>query len=175
MTNEIKQTNDDQSRTPAPRAADPFAALRAEMDRVFDSFSSGFGPLPSIFGSRPFGERLATPAVGTQFAPHVDVRENAEEIAIDAELPGIEEKDISLTVQDGVLTLSAEKKLEKRDEKDNYHMLERRYGTFQRALRLPDSVDEDKIEASFDKGVLKVRLPKRPEAAKSERRIEIKN
>ena len=96
------------------------------------------------------------------------------EIAVEAELPGLDEKDVSLTIANGVLTIQGEKKLEHEEEKENYHVMERRYGSFQRSLRIPDTVDEKKIEARFDKGVLKVTLPKRAEAASEPRKIEIK-
>lgn len=93
---------------------------------------------------------------------------------VEAELPGLDEKDVSLTMQNGVLTIQGEKKLEFDEEKENYHVMERRYGSFQRSLRVPDTVDEGKVEARFDNGVLKVTLPKRPEAGGAQRKIEIK-
>lgn len=106
--------------------------------------------------------------------PSMDVKETDKEISIEAELPGLDEKDLSLTMQNGVLTIEGEKKLEHEEEKENYHVMERRYGGFHRSLRIPDTVNEDKIEARFDKGVLKVVLPKRPEVAAEHRKIEIK-
>jgi HSP20 family protein len=104
----------------------------------------------------------------------MDVKETDKEIVVEAELPGIDDKDISLSVQDGVLTIRGEKKLERDEEKENYRMMERRHGSFQRSVRLPDTVDEDKVEASFDNGVLKVSLPKRPGAIGKQRTIPIK-
>jgi HSP20 family protein len=92
---------------------------------------------------------------------------------VEAELPGIDEKDVSLSLQAGVLTIRGEKKHEHEEEKENYRMMERRYGSFQRSLRLPDTLDEDKVEASFNNGVLKVSLPKRPEAMGKQRTIPI--
>jgi HSP20 family protein len=97
-----------------------------------------------------------------------------KEILVEAELPGIDDNDISLSLQDGVLTIRGEKKLERDEEKENYRMMERRHGSFQRSVRLPDTIDEDNIEASFDNGVLKVRLPKRPEAIGKQRTIPIR-
>ena len=105
--------------------------------------------------------------------PHVDVKETDKEIVVEAELPGMDEKDISLAVKGGVLTIRGEKKHEHEEEKVNYRMMERRYGSFQRSLRLPDTVDEDKVEASFENGVLKVIVPKRPEAIGKQRTIPI--
>ena len=107
-------------------------------------------------------------------APHMDVRETDKDIVVEAELPGIDEKDVSLSLQDGVLTIRGEKKHEHEEEKENYRMMERRYGSFQRSVRLPDTMDEDKVEASFNNGVLKVSLPKHPEAIGKQRTIPIK-
>ena len=150
----------------APRYSDPFGALRSEMDRLFDSFTGGLPTFPRVFGS--------SGARGLALMPSMDVKETDKEISIEAELPGLDEKDVSLTIQNGVLTIEGEKKFEHEEEKENYHVMERRYGGFQRSLRIPDTVNEDKIEARFDKGVLKVVLPKRPEAASEQRKIAIK-
>jgi HSP20 family protein len=150
----------------APRYSDPFGALRSEMDRLFDSFMGGLPTFPTMFG--PSATR------GFALMPSMDVKETDKEITIAAELPGLDEKDVSLTIQNGVLTIEGEKRLEHEEEKENYHVMERRYGGFQRSLRIPDTVNEGKIEARFDKGVLKVVLPKRPEAAAEQRKIEIK-
>ena len=148
----------------APRYSDPFSALRAEMDSLFDSFMGGLPAFSGMFGTS--GGR------GFTLTPH-NVRETDKEIVVEAELPGINEKDISLALQDGVLTIRGEKKHEHDEEKENYRMMERRYGSFQRSLRLPDTVDEDKVEASFDNGVLKVSVPRRPEAIGKQRTIPI--
>src|SRR5215475_10095288 len=158
--------NKPSKRDVAPRYSDPFSALRAEMDSLFDSFMGGLPAFSGMFGAgrdRSFA-----------LAPHIDVRESDKEIVVEAELPGIDEKDISLNLQDGVLTIRGEKKHEHDEEKENYRVMERRYGSFQRSLRLPDTVDEDKVEASFDNGVLKVRIPKRPEAVGKQRTIPMK-
>jgi HSP20 family protein len=149
-----------------PRYSDPFNALRAEMDSLFDNFLGGPPAFPRMFGTS--GDR------GFAITPHMDVRENDKEIVVEAELPGIDEKNVSLALQDGVLTIRGEKKHEHDEEKENYRVMERRYGSFQRSLRLPDTVDEDKVEASFNNGVLKVSLPKRPEAIGKQRTIPIK-
>ena len=93
-----------------------------------------------------------------------------------AELPGVEEKDIELTLANGLLTIRGEKKTE-RDEKDtnkNWHVIERSYGAFSRSIALPFEPASDKVEAKFDKGVLKVTAAKKPEAVKAERKIEVK-
>ena len=132
------------------------------MDNLFDSFMGGLPAFSGMFGtSRDRGFTLA---------PHMDVRESDKELLLEAELPGINEKDISLNLQNGVLTIRGEKKHE---HDEDYRVMERRYGSFHRSLRLPDTVDEDKVEASFDNGVLKVRIPKRPEAVGKQRKIPI--
>jgi HSP20 family protein len=86
----------------------------------------------------------------------------------------VEEKDISVTLTNGALTIKGEKKQEKQEKSENYHVTERSFGSFQRSLRLPEVVDDTKVEAKFDKGVLKVTATKKPEAVKAQRRIEIK-
>jgi len=147
------------------RYRDPFAEMRAEMDRVFDSFlGRGFFGRPALFGR---GELPAT------IAPDIDVRENDNEIVLEAELPGIDEKNVEVVVRNGVLALKGEKKSERDEKKDTYHLIERSYGSFERSFQLPEGVDEAQIKADFDKGVLRVTVPKRPEAAKSEKKIPI--
>ena len=136
------------------------------MDSLFDSFMGG---LPAFSGMLGTGAGRGFP-----LTPHMDVKETDKEIVVETELPGIDEKDISLALQDGVLTIRGEKKHEHDEEKENYRVMERRYGSFQRSVRLPDTVDEDKVEASFNNGVLKVSLPKRPEAIGKQRTIPIK-
>lgn len=105
--------------------------------------------------------------------PSIDVRETETEFVVEAELPGMDEKDVSVTLNNGILTLKGEKKSEREEKKDDYHLMERSYGSFQRSFRVADAVDADKVNASFDKGVLTVTMPKRPEAVKTEKRIPI--
>jgi HSP20 family protein len=136
------------------------------MDRLFDTFTGGLPTFPSIFG--PSGTRAFA------LTPSLDVKETDKEIVVEAELPGLEDKDVSLTMQNGILTIQGEKRLEFDEEKENYHVMERRYGSFQRSMRVPETVDEAKVDARFENGVLKVTLPKRPEATSEQRKIEIK-
>ena len=82
-------------------------------------------------------------------------------------------KDVSVTLNSGVLTLKGQKKSEREEKKDDYHLIERSYGSFQRSFQVAETIDADKVKATFEKGVLKVMLPKRPEAAKAEKRIPI--
>ncbi len=168
-----------QSQTPAaqpaqpsvPAAVDPFTAMRREMDRVFDRFGGGF------FGRMPaFGDMFGGESLTRALQPTVDVHETADGIEIEAELPGVEEKDMAVAVRDGVLSIRAERRYEAKDgkgEAKQAHVVERSYGMFERAFRLPDTVDPDKIAASFDKGVLKVTAPKTATPPPRERRIEI--
>ena len=161
MAQEIKK----KEATPAPsRYIDPFAPIRAEMDRVFDSFlGRGFGGRPTFFREGARGVVV----------PDIDIRESASELVFEAELPGMEEKDISLTLRNGVLTLKGEKKSERAEKDENFHLMERTYGSFQRSFELPDTVDEDKVSAAFQKGVLKITMPKRPETVRAEKKITI--
>jgi len=161
MAQEIKKQEPTE---PAPtRWYDPFAEMRAEMDRVFDSFlGRGRGRFPSLFGGET---RMVMPSI--------DVKETDTEMVVEAELPGAEEKDVNVTLRDGILTIKGEKKSEREEKKQDYHLTERSYGSFERSFRLPDTIDDSKISANFDKGVLKVTLPKRPEAAKPEKTIPI--
>ena len=148
-----------------PRYRNPFAEVRAEMDRVFDSF------LGRNFFGRP--ALLSRAEIAAEVAFDVDVHENEKEIVFEAELPGIDEKDIQVVVRDGVLSLKGEKKSERDEKKDAYHLVERSFGSFERAFELLDSADEEKIKADFNKGVLRVVVPKRPEAVKAEKKIPI--
>jgi HSP20 family protein len=161
MTNDPDRS----SRKDASRYSDPISALRAEVDSLFDSFMGRLPAFSGMFGTS--GGR------GFTLTPHVDVRETDKEIVVEAELPGIDEKDISLDLKDGVLTIRGEKKHEYDEEKGNYRVMERRYGSFQRSLRLADTADENKVEANFDNGVLKVSVAKRPEAIGKQRTIPI--
>jgi HSP20 family protein len=162
MAQEIKKP--EVGGTPATRYRDPFAEMRSEMDRLFDNF----------LGRGFFGRSgLPTVQAPTVAAPDVDIRENDKELVIEAEMPGLDEKDINVSLRDGVLTLKGEKKSQREEKKDTYHVMERNYGAFQRSFQLPETIDEERINASFDKGVLRIAIPKRPEAVKAERKIPI--
>jgi len=146
----------------------PLTNLRSEMNRVFDNF---FGD--SFFA--PFGRGMAMPSIsgGSFMAPSVDVKETDKAVVLTAELPGLDEKDVELVLKDGRLTLKGEKKYEKDQEDENVHLMERRYGSFQRSFQVPDTVDVNKIDARFEKGVLTVTMPRKPSAAKAEKKIKI--
>ena len=162
MAQEIKKT--ETGATPVQRYIDPLAAMRSEIDRVFDSFlGRGIDRFPML--SR-IEDRDAV-------VPSIDVRETETEFVVEAELPGMDEKDVSVILNNGVLTLKGEKKSEREEKKDDYHLTERSYGSFQRSFQVAKTIDADKVKAGFENGVLKVTLPKRPEAVKAEKRIPI--
>jgi HSP20 family protein len=109
-------------------------------------------------------------------SPNIDVAESKDAIVMTAELPGVDEKDVDVILADGMLTVRGEKKTE-RDEQDkdkNWHVVERSYGSFNRTIPLPFDPDPAKVEAKFDKGVLRIHLPKPAEVAKKQQKIEIK-
>lgn len=141
-------------------ARDPFKSLREEIDQAFESFGK---TLPAGF------KAFAAPKL-----PAVDVAETADALEVTAELPGVEEKDIELTVSPGVLTIRGEKKSEHEKTEKDMHVVERAYGSFSRAVPLPFDPDPKAVEATFKNGVLKVHLPKPAEAKKPVEKIAIK-
>jgi HSP20 family protein len=163
---------------PAARRAaslwQPFETLREEMDRVFDEFTRGFGRFPLSRRTVEIEPMLRYETSFGVSAPVVDVVEKEKEYQISAELPGLDEKDVEVSIADDLLTIKGEKKEEREEKAKNYYVSERRYGAFQRSFQIPSGVDADKIGASFQKGVLMVTLPKTPEAQTKEKRIAIK-
>jgi HSP20 family protein len=139
---------------------DPFAAFRREMERLFDSFGRDIG--------WPTGDR-GTAAT----APSIDVSETDSELRIDADLPGVEEKDVDVAISDNVLTIKGEKKAEKEEKKKDFHLVERSYGSFSRSLTLPFAADPAKAKATFKNGVLSITLPKPPEVKAKSKKIAI--
>jgi HSP20 family protein len=103
------------------------------------------------------------------WAPRVDISEDDGKIVVKADLPGVEEKDVSVKVEDSVLTVSGERKFAKETEEENFHRVERTYGSFSRSFTLPETADTDKVSAKYDKGVLHISIPKvetKPKTAK---------
>lgn len=139
---------------------DPFRDLRSLQDEVNRLFSTN---LSRVFGD----EGIARGA----WNPTVDIFENKDQIVIEAELPGMNREDFDLSFENNVITLRGERKFEKRDESDNYHRVERSYGSFTRSFTLPPTVSGEGISAEYRNGVLRVALPKREEV--KARRIEI--
>ncbi|MFQ5773981.1 MAG: Hsp20/alpha crystallin family protein [Kiloniellaceae bacterium] len=176
MAKKIEVTKGDKGKgTLAARdvPAHPLLALRQQMDRLFDEFLGDWrlpSPPRELFEFEPFPVPLwSRGVVDVKF----DVSETDDAIEITAELPGIDEKDVELRLSDGILTMKGEKKAETETRERDYYLSERRYGSFARSMRVPESVDRDKITARFDKGVLTVTLPKRPEARSKKKRISI--
>ena len=151
----------------------PFESLHREIDRLFDDVGQGFWRSPF---RRPLVdlEPLWPQKLSWTAAPAVDFVEGAKAYEVTAELPGMDEKNIEVKVVNGGLTIKGEKKEEKEEKEKGYYLSERRFGSFERYLRIPEGVDTDKIDASFKKGVLTVTLPKKPEAQKPEKKIDIK-
>jgi len=147
---------------PSRSYEDMFMPLRREMDQLFDSFTRGWG-LPTLASGESF------------LSPRVDIAETETGLEMTAELPGIDPKAIELELDDDVLTLKAERKSdhEEKDDKRHYHLTERSIGTYMRSFTLPFTPDRDKITADFDKGVLKVTVPRSPDQPKATKRIEI--
>ncbi len=151
----------------------PVENLRREIDRLFEAFDLGYWRSPfrrPLFAMEPFWRR----ELRWTAAPAVDVTESEKAYEVTAELPGMDEKNIEVKVVNGGLTIKGEKQEEKEEKKKDYYLHERRFGSFERCFEVPEGVDADKIEASFKKGVLSVTLPKKPEAQKPEKKIEVK-
>jgi HSP20 family protein len=108
------------------------------------------------------------------FNPQVDISETDKEYLVVAELPGLAENDVQVSLRHHIITISGDKKAEKRDIGKNYYRVEQSYGSFNRSISLPDEVDEDKIEAAFKNGVLTINLPKTTEGVSQQKRITIK-
>ena len=136
-----------------------FDRIKREMDRVWDSFLEG--------------KPMRRAEDGREWLPSVDVSETKGDLVIKAELPGLDPKDIDISMNNGYLTIKGEKKHEKEEKDENYHLLERSYGSFTRTVRLPREVQHDKITASFKNGVLRITLPKSEEAKKKEIKIKV--
>jgi HSP20 family protein len=153
---------------------DVWQSFRAEMDRLFDRFAGGFG-FPSL--RRMFDIEPAWRSAGSfSFAtPAIDMSEDEKAYKISAELPGLDARDIDISLSGDMLVLKGEKRQEKEEKDKNYYVSERAYGSFQRAFELPASVDRDKVAADFAKGVLTITLPKTAQAQKPQKKIEVKS
>src|SRR5690606_25130989 len=139
---------------------DPFRELRTLQDELNRVFSSTLG-------------RSGETALGRgAWNPNVDIFENRDQIVLEAELPGISPDDVNISIENNVLTIHGERKFEKKDEGENFHRVERSYGSFTRSFTLPPTVSSDNVAATFENGVLRLELAKREEA--KPRRIEIK-
>lgn len=158
--------------TPRSPAESPWTSFRAEMDRLFDRFSGAFA-MPSLRGMFD-SEQSAYQRSFTLTAPSVDVAEDEKAFKIIAEVPGLEQKDVEVSISGDMLILKGEKRQESEKEEKEYHVSERAYGSFQRSFTLPETVDRNKIGAELAKGVLTITLPKTAEAQKPAQKIEVK-
>ncbi len=138
----------------------PFQAMQREMDRLFEDFGKRF-PFP--------GEENGFDSL----SPVINVSETDTEIEVTAELPGVDEKDIDVTLVDNRLTIKGEKNTDKEKKEKNYHLVERSYGSFQRSITLPFAIESGQVKANFEKGVLTVTLPKPPEIEAKTKKIAI--
>jgi HSP20 family protein len=141
----------------------PFRDIFTLQDRMNDLFSSTL---------RGCGEE-GVPATRAGWAPSVDICEDGNNLYLEAELPGMTQKDINVKLENSTLTIQGERKWEKEDKKENYHRVERAYGSFMRSFTVPTSVDGEKVQASYRDGILKVTMPKRPESKPREISVKI--
>ncbi len=140
---------------------DPFrelSNLQDRMNRLFQDFTPGRED-----------ELMAT----GNFVPPVDVYEDEHAVTLKFEVPGVEQKDIDIRLENNTLTVRGERRFEKEEKEENFHRIERRYGSFSRSFTLPNTVDPDQVNAEFDNGVLKVRLAKRAEAKPKQIKVNI--
>lgn len=144
----------------ARREANPFSFLQQEIDRLFEGMTRGFPSFPAFSGT-------------SVNLPRMDVSETDKAIEIEAELPGLEPKDVQINLADDVLTIRGEKKSEREEKDKDYHLVERSFGSFSRSVQLPQGVKAEDVSAEIAKGVLKVTV-KKPAPAQS-KQIEIKS
>jgi len=138
---------------------DPFREMRSLQDEVNRLFSSSFN-------------RGGNDLTRGSWSPSVDIFENKDNIVLEAELPGMKPEDVDISIENNVLTIHGERKFEKKDDQDNFHRVERSYGSFTRSFTLPSTVSSENADATFENGVLRLTLAKREEA--KPKRIEVK-
>jgi HSP20 family protein len=138
---------------------DPFrevASLQNRMNALFRDLNEGESPLTTA-----------------SFVPAVDIYEDEKKVALKLEVPGVEEKDLDVSVENNTLTVKGERKFEKEEKEENFHRIERRYGSFFRSFTLPSTVDTEHIAASYNAGVLKLELQKKPEAQPKQIKVNV--
>jgi HSP20 family protein len=141
---------------------DPFREFSTLQDRMNRLFRESYGP-------EGREESLTT----TTFAPPVDVYEDEHSVTLKIEVPGIDEKDIDVRIENNVLTVHGERKFEKEEKEENFRRVERQYGSFTRTFTLPTTVDAEKVSANYDKGILKIALPKKAEAKPKQIKVNV--
>ncbi len=139
------------------RPARELSTLRREMDRLFEDF---------------FGDKGGFLPEAGKWVPAVDVSETHDNILVKAEIPGMESEDIDVKLNGDILTIEGEKREDKEEKEENYHLIERRRGSFARSIRIPVPVDADKITAKYEKGVLTVTLPKKEESKAKQIKVQ---
>jgi len=146
----------------------PIVQLHREMDRLFDNAFRGFG-------LSPFKSDLFTPLTASGLLkPQVDIGATDKEYSITLEVPGVDEKDVTVEIANNTMTIRGEKKQEKEEKEKNYYRVERSYGSFQRVLSLPEDADQDDVKATFKKGVLTIKMPRKSLPQADVKQIEIK-
>lgn len=147
-------------RTPAAvTLRDPFGFFGRDLGRLFDE------ALTSV---------VTSPIASYGTSLKLDVTEDSKAVAVTAECPGVDEKDIDISFNDGVLTIKGDKKFERDEKTETMHLVERSYGSFSRSIAVPAEIDADRIEAQFSKGVLTIHLPKQQKAVEKAKKIAIK-
>jgi HSP20 family protein len=141
---------------------EPFREFSTLQDRINRVFRESYAPTGQ-------DESLTT----SSFAPAVDVYEDEHNVALKIEVPGIDEKDIDVQIENNTLTVHGERKIEKEEKEENYRRVERQYGSFTRTFTLPSTVDSEKVSATYDKGVLKITLPKKAEAKPKQIKVNV--
>jgi HSP20 family protein len=141
---------------------EPFRELSTLQERINRAFRESYN------GSQQ-DDSLTT----SSFAPAVDVYEDEHQVTLKIEVPGIDEKDIDVQVENNTLTVHGERKIEKEEKEENYRRVERQYGSFTRTFTLPTTVDTEKVSANYDKGVLKIALPKKAEAKPKQIKVNV--
>jgi HSP20 family protein len=141
---------------------EPFRELSTLQDRINRAFRESYA-------GRDRDDSLTT----SSFAPAVDVYEDEHKVTLKIEVPGIDEKDIDVQVENNTLTVNGEREIEKEEKEENYRRVERQYGSFTRTFTLPTTVDTESVSATYDKGVLKIALPKKAEAKPKQIKVNV--
>jgi HSP20 family protein len=141
---------------------DLFSALHDEMNQALRRLELGWFDHPKAWRSDE-----------DMFQPRLDVHDDKKQLSIEVELPGVHEKDVSLSISNGRLVIKGQKKSEREEKTQDRYISERMFGAFERVIELPDGLDEDKIQAKFEKGILRIVAPKRADAIKNEKTIPI--
>ena len=169
MTHTVPVKLGDQGKTYFPEHQyEPMVRLHRDIDQLFNHFFRGFAS-PAPGNTMPFSSLTQS----VLFKPQVDLSASEQEYVLTVEIPGVNEKEISVDISGGTMTIKGEKKKEKEEKEKDYYRIERQYGTFQRVLSLPEDVDQDNIKAKFKNGVLTVLIPRKALPASEVKQIEV--